>query len=137
MERSTRMTTMKEGAMRARQVLVIAAFAALTLGGAQNALADNNATGSVGAVQTGPVGVTPAAGASQGGATAAASAPVAVGGSGNNSATNSVGAVQAGGGNSSNNSTGTAQVSSASASPSASAGASGNGTSAGVPLTVG
>jgi hypothetical protein len=123
--------------MRAKQALVIAAFAALALGTAQNALADNNATGSVGAVQTGPVGVTPTAGASQGGATANASAPVAVGGSGNNTATNSVGGVQAGGGNSSNNSTGTAQVSSASASPSASGGAAGNSTSAGVPLTVG
>ena len=82
------MTATKEGDMRAKQALVIAAFAALTLGTAQNALADNNATGSVGAVQTGPVGVTPTAGASQGGATAAASAPVAVGGSGNNTATN-------------------------------------------------
>src|SRR6266480_745107 len=110
------MMSTKEGAMRSRRVVVIVAVVALTLGTAQTALADNNATGSVGAVQTGPVGVTPAAGASQGGATASASAPVAVGGSGNNSATNSVGVVQAGGGNSSNNSTGTAQVSSASAS---------------------
>ena len=123
--------------MRAKWFLVIAALVALTLGTAQTALADNNATGSVGAVQTGPVGVTPTAGASQADATAAASVPVAVGGSGDNNATNSVGAVQAGGGNTSTNSTGSVQVSSASASPSASAGASGNNASVGVPLAVG
>jgi len=41
--------------MRAKRLLVIAALAALALGTAQTALADNNATGSVGAVQTGPV----------------------------------------------------------------------------------
>ena len=104
--------------MRAKWFLVIAAAVALTLGTAQPALADNNATGSVGAVQTGPVGATPTAGASQAGATAAASVPVAVGGSGDNTATNSVGAVQAGGGNTSNNSTGSVQVSSVSSSPS-------------------
>lgn len=119
--------------MRARSFLVIAALVALTLGTAQAALADNNATGSTGAVQTGPVGVTPTAGASQGGTSAAASAPVTVGGSGDNTATNSMGAVQVGGGNTSSNSTGSAQVSSASASPSASAG----GTGASFPLTVG
>src|SRR6266576_4353099 len=121
---STRMTATKEGVMRARCLLVIAAVVALTLGTAQTALADNNATGSVGAVQTGPVGVTPTADVDQAGASAAASVPVAVGGSGNNTATNSVGAVQAGGGNTSNDSTGSVQVSSVSASPSASAGAS-------------
>ena len=131
--RSTRMMSTKEGAMRSRHVVVIVAVVALTLGTAQTALADNNATGSVGAVQTGPVGVTPTAGASQSGATAAASVPVRIGGSGNNTATNSTGAVQAGGGNTSNNSTGTAQVSSVHASPSASAGASGNNASASVP----
>jgi hypothetical protein len=103
--------------MRARCLLVIAAVVALTLGAAQTALADNDATGSVGAVQTGPVGVTPTADASQAGATVAASVPVAGGGSGNNTATNSVGAVQAGGGNTSNDSTGSVQVSSVSASP--------------------
>jgi hypothetical protein len=118
-------------------VVVIVAVVALTLGTAQTALAENNATGSVGAVQTGPVGVTPTAGASQSGATASASVPVRIGSSGNNTATNSTGAVQAGGGNTSNNSTGTAQVSSVHASPSASAGASGNNASASVPLTVG
>ena len=123
--------------MRSRHVVVIVAVVALTLGTAQTALADNNATGSVGAVQSGPVGVTPTAGANQAGATAAASVPVRIGGSGNNTATNSTGAVQAGGGNTSNNSTGTAQVSSVHASPSASAGASGNNASAGVPVTVG
>jgi hypothetical protein len=123
--------------MRSRHVVVIVAVVALTLGTAQTALADNNATGSVGAVQTGPVGVTPTAGASQSGATAAASVPVRIGGSGNNTATNSTGAVQAGGGNTSNNSTGTAQVSFVHASPSASAGASGNNASASVPVTVG
>ncbi|MDP9257096.1 MAG: hypothetical protein M3Q31_11135, partial [Actinomycetota bacterium] len=84
--------------MRAKWFLVIAAVAALSLGTAQSALADNNATGSVGAVQAGPVGATPTAGASQSGTTASASAPVAVGGSGDNNATDSVGAVQAGGG---------------------------------------
>ena len=83
--------------MRAKWFFVIAAFAALTLGTAQTALADNNATGSVGAVQTGPVEAAPTAGASQVGATAAASVPVAVGGSGDNTATDSVGAVQVGG----------------------------------------
>jgi hypothetical protein len=123
--------------MRSRRVVVIVAVVALTLGTAQTALADNNATGSVGAVQTGPVGATPTVGASQAGATAAASVPVSIGGSGNNTATNSTGAVQAGGGNTSNNSTGTAQVSSVHASPSASAGASGNNASASVPVTVG
>ena len=112
--------------MRAKWLLVIAAVMAVTLGTAQTALADNNATGTVGAVQTGPVGVTPTADVSQAGATAVASVPVAVGGSGNNTATNSVGAVQVGGGNTSNNSTGSVQVSSVSASPSASAGAAGS-----------
>ena len=58
--------------MRSRRVVVIVAVVALTLGTAQTALADNNATGSVGAVQTGPVGATPTVGASQAGATAAA-----------------------------------------------------------------
>ena len=121
--------------MRAKWFFVIAAFAAVALGTAQTALADNDATGSVGAVQTGPIGVTPTADATQAGATAAASVPVAVGGSGDNTATDSVGAVQAGGGNTSSNSTGSVQVSSVSASPSASAGASGSSASAGVPLT--
>jgi hypothetical protein len=123
--------------MRAKWFLVIAALVALTLGTAQTALADNNATGSTGAVQTGPVGVTPTAGASQDGTSAAVSAPVAVGGSGDNTATNSTGVVQAGGGNTSSGSTGSAQVSSASASPSASAGASGSSAGASFPLRVG
>jgi len=136
-ERSTRTMATKEGDMRAKWFLVIAALVALTLGTAQNALADNNATGSTGAVQTGPVGVTPTAGASQDGTSAAVSAPVTVGGSGDNTATNSVGAVQAGGGNTSSNSTGTAQVSSASASPTASAGTSGRSAGASFPLSVG
>ena len=97
--------------MRSRRVLVVAAVMALTLGTAQTALADNNATGSVGAVQTGPV----ASHAERSHErrrvrTAAASVPVAVGGQGNNTATNSVGAVQAGGGNTSSNSTGSVQV---------------------------
>jgi len=103
--------------MRAKCTLVIVAVVALTLGTAQTALADNNATGSVGAVQTGPVGATPTASASQADTTATASMPVAVGGSGNNTATNSVGVVQAGGGNTSQGSAGSAQVSSVSASP--------------------
>ena len=77
--------------MRSRHVVVIVAVVALTLGTAQTALADNNTTGSTGAVQTGPVGVTPTAGANQAGATAAASVPVSIGGSGNNTATNSTG----------------------------------------------
>ena len=136
-ERSTRTMATKEGDMRAKWFLVIAALVALTLGTAQNALADNNATGSTGAVQTGPVGVTPTAGASQDGTSAAVSAPITVGGSGDNTATNSVGAVQAGGGNTSSNSTGTAQVSSASATPTASAGTSGRSAGASFPLTVG
>ena len=123
--------------MRAKCTLVIVAVVALTLGTAQTALADNNATGSVGAVQTGPVGVTPTASASQADTTATASVPVAVGGSGNNTATNSVGVVQAGGGNTSQGSAGSAQVSSVSASPSASAGASGSSATVGVPVTVG
>src|SRR5206468_5757798 len=81
----------RRSVMRARSVLVIAALIAVTLGTAQNAWADNNATGSVGAVQTGPVGATPTATVSQAGATAGASVPVAIGGSGNNTATNSTG----------------------------------------------
>ena len=116
---------------------MIVAVVALTLGTAQTALADNNATGSVGAVQTGPVAATPTASASQADATATASVPVAVGGSGDNTATNSFGVVQTGGGNTSHDSAGSAQVSSVSASPSASAGASGSSATAGVPLTVG
>jgi hypothetical protein len=123
--------------MRAKWFLVIAALVALTLGTAQTALADNNATGSTGAVQTGPVGVTPTAGASQDSASAAVSAPVTVGGSGDNTATNSTGAVQVGGGNTSSNSTGSAQVNSASVSPSASAGGSGRSAGASFPLSVG
>ena len=49
--------------MRSRHLVVIVAVVAFSLGTAQTALADNNATGSVGAVQTGPVGATPTAGA--------------------------------------------------------------------------
>ena len=97
--------------MRAKCLLVAATVVALTFGTAQTALADNNATGSVGAVQTGNVGVTPSAGASQSGATAGVSAPTSIAGTGDNTATNSVGVVQAGGGNTSSGSTGTVQSS--------------------------
>src|SRR2546423_5710965 len=83
-ERSPPTMATKEGVMRVRCLLVIAAFMALTLGTAQTALADNNATGSVGAVQTGPVGVTPTAGTRQAGAPAAPSLPGSVGGSRHN-----------------------------------------------------
>ena len=76
--------------MRSKRV-VIAAVMALTFGTAQTALADNNATGSIAAVQAGPVGATPTAAASQAGASVAASVPVAVGGTGNNTAAHSVG----------------------------------------------
>jgi len=127
----------KEGDMRSKCVLVLAAIMAITLGTARPALADNNADGSVGTVQTGNVSVTPSLGADQGGTTAAVSAPTSIAGSGDNTASNSVGAVQVGGGNTSSSSTGSVQVSSVSTSPSASAGAAGSTASAGVPVTVG
>ena len=111
--------------MRAKCLLVAATVVALTFGTAQTALADNNSTGFIGAVQTGNVSVTPSAGTSQSGTSAAVSAPTSIAGTGNNTATNSVGAVQAGGGNMSSGSTGSVQSSPVSSSPSASAGASG------------
>ena len=97
--------------MKRKFLLVLAAIAAVTLGTARPALADNSATGSTGAVQVGNVGVSPSAGASQGDASAAATAPVSVAGSGDNTASDSVGAVQVGGGNTSSGSTGSAQTS--------------------------
>jgi hypothetical protein len=127
----------KEGDMRAKCLLVAATVVALTLGTAQTALADNNATGSIGAVQTGNVWVTPSAGASQSGTSAAVSAPTSIAGTGNNTATNSVGAVQVGGGNTSSGSTGAVQSSPVSSSPSVSAGAGGQSVTAGAPVTVG
>src|SRR5947207_5469001 len=57
----------KEGDMRAKCLTVAATVVALTFGTAQTALADNNSSGSVGAVQIGNVSVTPSAGTSQSG----------------------------------------------------------------------
>jgi len=127
----------KEGDMKAKCLLVAVTVVALTFGTAQTALADNNATGSIGAVQTGNVSVTPSAGTSQSGTSAAVSAPTSIAGTGNNTATNSVGAVQAGGGNTSSGSTGSVQSSPVSSSPSASAGAAGQSATASAPLTIG
>src|SRR6266511_5897181 len=96
--------------MRPKRLPVIAAVLAVTLGLAPTALADNDATGSVGAVQTGTVAVTPTVDTSS----ASVSAPTSIGGSGDNTASGSVGSVQVGGGNTSTNSTGSVQVSSVS-----------------------
>jgi hypothetical protein len=126
----------KEGDMRIKCLFVVALVAAFTLGTAQTAFADNDATGSVGAVQTGNVGVTPSVGAGEAGATAV-SAPTSVAGTGDNTASSSVGAVQVGGGNTSSNSVGSVQSSPVSSTPTASAGAGGNTVNAGVPITVG
>ena len=120
--------------MRSKGLLVIAAIFAITLGTARPALADNNADGSIGAVQAGTIGVDPSAGATQAGASVSGTVPTSVGGSGNNTASNSVGAVQVGGGNSSSNSTGGVQVSAVNSSPSASAGANGTTDSAVQPV---
>ena len=123
--------------MRTKCLLVAAVVAAFTFGTAETALAENDATGSLGAVQTGNVGVTPSVGAGEAGAAAAASVPTSVAGAGDNTASNSVGAVQLGGGNTSSNSVGSVQSSPVSSTPTASAGAEGNTASAGVPVTVG
>src|SRR5215210_2449389 len=113
----------KEGDMRTKCAFIAAVVAAFTLGSAQTALAENDATGSIGTVQTGNVSATPSVGAAEAGATAAVSAPTTVAGTGNNTASASVGAVQVGGGNTSSNSIGSVQSSPVSSSPSASAGA--------------
>lgn len=80
--------------------------AALVLANGGVALADNSAGDSVGAVQVGSTTVSPTVTAGD----TSASAPVSVGGGGDNTANGSTGAVQAGGGNSANRSTGSVQV---------------------------
>lgn len=92
--------------MNGRFLAVLGATAALGLAYEGAALADNTATGTIGAVQVGPTTVTPTATVS--GATV--SAPVSIGGSGGNNATRSAGTVQAGGGNTARRSVGSAQV---------------------------
>src|SRR5438093_12412635 len=97
--------------MRRTLLAAVVTLVALALGTAGTALADNNATGSTGAVQVGNTAVNPTAGASQAGATAGVAAPTSVAGTGNNTASNSIGSVQAGGGNTSSNAVGVAQSS--------------------------
>src|SRR5206468_5957227 len=101
----------KEGDMRAKCLTVAATVVALTFGTAQTALADNNSSGSVGAVQIGNVSVTPSAGTSQSGTSASVSAPTSISGTGNNTATNSVGSMQAARRNTASGSTGSMQSS--------------------------
>jgi hypothetical protein len=89
-------------------MIALAAFAAVTVGTAANAAADNNTNGSLGVIQVGttsanPTVTTPAP------VPGSASVPVTVGGSGGNSASSSTGTVQVGGGNTASRSTGVAQ----------------------------
>ena len=72
--------------MRSKGFLVIAAVAAVALGTARPALADNNADGSTGEVQVGTVGVDPSAGASEAGVSVSGSVPTTVGSGGDNTA---------------------------------------------------
>jgi hypothetical protein len=96
----------------------------------------NGASGTIGAVQVGPVSAEPAASVATQAAAAAAQAPAAVTGSGGNQAKNSVGTAQAGGPNSASNSTGSASASGARAAPAATAAAAGRSASASSTNTV-
>ena len=134
--------------MKRKLLLAFVALAALALGLAGTAFAENNAGGSVGTVQIGNTAVDPTASASTPAisatatatvpaTTVAASAPVSIGGSGNNTASNSVGTVQAGGGNTAHKSAGTAQSGPVSIAPTVSARAGRHQASATAPLTIG
>jgi hypothetical protein len=122
--------------MRSKLLILLALLPVGVLGVAENALADNNATGSVGAVQVGSTSASPSAGVDSTAATASVSAPMSTGG-GDNNASNSVGAVQVGGGNTSTSSTGTAQASQLSSSPSVAAGSGGNSATVNGPVSTG
>ena len=123
--------------MRIKCLVLTALAAAVTLANAQTALAENDATGSIGAVQVGNVAVTPSVGAGEAGATVNVSAPTSVAGAGDNTASNSIGAVQVGGGNTSSNSVGSVQSSPVRSTPSVSVGVGGNSASVSVPVNVG
>ena len=68
--------------MHSKLVFVLAVVGACVLGNASNAFADNNATGSTGAVQVGSVSAAPTASASSDGGSASVSAPLGTSGSG-------------------------------------------------------
>ena len=85
--------------MRSKLLTLTALLVAFALADAGSALADNNATGSTGAVQVSNTSVTPSVSASSGTTSVAVSAPTSVAGTGNNTSSNSVGTVQVGGGN--------------------------------------
>jgi hypothetical protein len=122
--------------MKSRVMLVFALLVAAAVA-APTALADNNATGSIGTVQVGSTSVDPAAGAAVGQASAAVSAPTTIGGSGSNNASNSIGTAQVGGGNNASNSAGTAQVSAVRSTPRASASVAGRSANASAPVRIG
>ncbi len=85
--------------MQSKFLVLIALLVAVVLGTAGTALADNNASGSIGTVQAGNTAVNPSASAGLPATGAAASAPTSVAGSGNNNSSNSIGTAQIGGGN--------------------------------------
>ena len=122
--------------MRSRLMVLLGLLvsAAIT---APGALADNNATGSIGSVQVGNTTATPSAGAAVGSVAVSVSAPASVAGSGNNTASNSVGTVQVGGGNRATNTVGAVQVSGVKTSPAASARVAGTHVHLSTPITIG
>src|SRR5439155_6282980 len=127
--------------MRSKVLGLIALLAALALADVGTALADNNASGSIGAVQVGNTSVDPSVNvslpATSTAASTAVSAPTSVAGSGNNKASNSAGVVQVGGGNTASGSTGAVQSSAVSSSPSVSASAAGSSAHVSAPASVG
>lgn len=122
--------------MRSRLIVALGVLvsAAIT---APVALADNNATGSIGSVQVSNTTAAPSANATAGSVSASVSVPTSVGGSGKNTASNSVGTAQAGGGNTASNSVGAVQVSGANTAPAGSATVAGNQVNAAAPTSIG
>ncbi len=102
--------------MKRTFLAMLAAVTALALAGGGKALADNNATNSIGVAQIGSVGAAPTATAGDNPA-AAATAPTAVDGTGGNTSTGSTGVVQAGGNNDATHSTGAVQAGGTSSAP--------------------
>jgi hypothetical protein len=134
--------------MKRRLMLAFVVLVALALGMAGTAFGENNASGSVGTAQVGSATVTPTTNATTPAiaptpttavpaTSASVSAPVSIGGSGNNTASNSVGSIQAGGGNTADNSAGTVQSGPASTAPAVSAPGGQQQATATAPVTIG
>jgi hypothetical protein len=136
LERQLRQNAGKEREMRSRLIVALGVLVSAAIA-APVALADNNATGSIGSVQVSNTTAAPSASATAGSVSASVSVPTSVGGSGNNTASNSVGTAQAGGGNTASNSVGAVQVSGANTAPSGSATVAGNQVNAAAPTSIG